>query len=656
MSIEQTEFLHTHPERKLSQQHRHTLEVGSAIAPDVIGARGVYSVERGRDLPTVFSRRQRGRGPGMLFTGQAPNGETFPVYRPRAVDPDNPGHKYEMPPISRGGAGNRLDVHPFCQEWIEDSTVPVVFVEGIKKADSILSAARKVRERVVVVAISGVWNFLSGGEPIPDMFAIPLRGREVRVCFDNDVFCNPDVADAARRLAEHIRERRATSVKLAYLPQAGDGAKVGADDYLAAGRTYADLEGCFKPFDAVDLAAERLRRSDLLRARLEDTWHTFWVTEWRGMGGGSARDLYKVLRDLAGDRGRLHPEGLRVKASRRELVELVRVSSRTIQRSILLLEGMGLAYRDNVGRKAESRGAFVLRAKVNHGGQGKDTKEKESKSLRRMHAGGLPLRSPITAPRLRWSTPGRKARRGTVPGTRRVRDTVTPAREAVKRLGKIRGAVVDALVSVGGSATIAQLCEILRRKRPRDLRRRVMPMLVEAGIVALDGEVATLTPDRVDRLAEIDDLEADRLRRRIWHDKDRDDFREYRERQHSADRRYRVSESKPTAAGLASIKRSREKRAEYLTAHGGPGPECSPAPIPDLARTVADYLERNPGAVREHRERILPGWLAGTLWAYDLYPVKVEAADVREAIEELGGSRYLTDRIRAGTPRREDAA
>ena len=636
----------------LSPQDSLTLEVGSAIAAAVTEPRGVYSVERGRDLPPEFSRRQRGRGAGILFTGHAPNGETFHVYRPRAVDPDSPGHKYEMPPISRGGRGNRLDVHPYCRDWIEDKTVPVVFCEGIKKADSILTAARAAGERVVVAAISGVWNFLSGGKPIPDMFAIPLEGREVRICFDSDVFANPDVADAARRLAEHIRGRGAASVLLAYLPHAEPERKVGADDYLAAGHSYTDLAGCFKPFDPGDLTAERLRRSDLLRERLEDMWRTFWDTEWRGMGGFTDRDLHKVLCDLAGDRGRLHPDGLRVKVSRRELAELVRVSSRTLQKAIERLEDTGLVYRDNsAGRKAESRGAFVLVSTqsdgVNHEEQGTDTEGKESKSLQGVHAGVLHRRFSPTARRLRWSTPGRRARRGTVPGTRRVRDNITPAREAAKRFGKIRGAILDALEALGGSATLAELGEALHRKHPRELVRfrrsakgkdGAAIMLMEAGLVAWVSDVAArrevlrLADDWAERLAEIDDLESDRLRRREWHDRDRDDFRLYRERQH------RAAASRSTSR-VPVVRPADGYISDLAPARVHP----EPAELSDLARTVADYLERNPAAVREHGARLLPGWLAGTLWAYDLY-VKVSAADVSRAIGELGGERYLTER------------
>jgi hypothetical protein len=57
---------------------------------------------------------------------------------------------------------------------IGDRRVPIIFVEGIKKADAIITAARSAGVEVLVVAISGVWNFLSGG-PIPPDFSHSRR-------------------------------------------------------------------------------------------------------------------------------------------------------------------------------------------------------------------------------------------------------------------------------------------------------------------------------------------------------------------------------------------------------------------------------------------------------------------------------------------------
>jgi hypothetical protein len=71
-----------------------------------------------------------------------------------------------------------------------------------------------------------------------------------------------------------------------------------------------------------------------------------------------------------------------------------------------------------------------------------------------------------------WSSPGSKPKRGTVSGTRKVRESKPPkARPSVARLGKRRGAVIDAVEAAGGSCTLAELCGILHIACTRDLQR-----------------------------------------------------------------------------------------------------------------------------------------------------------------------------------------
>ena len=48
-----------------------------------------------------------------------------------------------------------------------------------------------------------------------------------------------------------------------------------------------------RPYDPADLAAERLKRGDQLRAMLEDLCSTFWASEWKGMGGHSSCDVFE---------------------------------------------------------------------------------------------------------------------------------------------------------------------------------------------------------------------------------------------------------------------------------------------------------------------------------------------------------------------------
>src|SRR5215210_7167214 len=262
----------------LSDEDRRILEIGSAISREILEENGVCNISHGRELPEGFSRRQRRRVPGILFTVTRPNGKSDWIYRPNAADPERPGLKYEARCKALGSPGNVLAIPAGQRHLVDDVGNPVIFVEGIKKMLSIVSAARQAGAVVLVVAISGVWNWLSDGKPISDMLDIPVEGRNVNICFDSDVFRNPDVSDAARRFAGHLLGRGAV-VYLSYLPDQADGSKQGADDLLA----------------------ERLNRGEQIRFMLEDLRRAFWAAEFKGMGGHSARDLYKVLIDAALD-------------------------------------------------------------------------------------------------------------------------------------------------------------------------------------------------------------------------------------------------------------------------------------------------------------------------------------------------------------------
>jgi hypothetical protein len=497
----------------LSDLHRRILEEGSAISCEVLEESGAWTITHGRQLPRGFSKRQRERGGGILFVGHRPNGKTFYVFRPDESDPDNPGLKYEATCKKLGGPGNVLYAHPSQRQLIDDTKVPVIFVEGIKKALSIITSAKAAGEEVLAVAILGVWNWLSGGKPILDMFDIPVEGRQVYVCFDSDVFSNPDVSGAARRLAGHLIARGAT-VYLWYPPGQADGSKTGADDFLASGHSYREFMALMRLYDPRDLRTERLKRGQELRRKLDYLRRAFWAAGFEGMGGRSARDVIKVLIDYTSEEGKLHADGLRVKISRSELAKMAKVSTRTLQKAIELLEEMGLIYRDNENRRKRERGAFVLRAKVNHYREGPANPRRVTDVEAESTLSGLHLR----APRLMWSSPAFKGLRGTVAGTHKVRQGPPPVpRPAITRLGKTRGAVLDILDAAGGVSTVGEIYDALHpgkdpdKRRSRDLVRRkttdkgrngLLVMLEDSGILSIDGDVVTLTDDWLEELDE----------------------------------------------------------------------------------------------------------------------------------------------------------
>jgi hypothetical protein len=568
--------------RTLSDSDCRTLEVGSAAAQEVYEESGVWTVDHGRQLPRGFSRRQRARGSGMLFMGHRPNGETFYVFRPHEADPDNPGLKYEVTCKKLGGPGNVLYVHPSQRHLVNDTGIPVIFVEGIKKALSIITAARAAGEEVLVVAILGVWNWLSGGKPISDMFDIPVEGRDVYICFDSDVFRNPDVSDAARRFAGHLRERGAV-VYLSYLPNQADGSKTGADDFLAGGHSYRELMALMRLYDAGDLQAERLNRGEQLRMSINYLWRDWHGRDWmRFVGdaespnwqrGHTARDVKEALIRLAPKAGKVDERGIVIcRAGLRRIAELSAKSAPSVGQALKHLEADGqleiLPPEDK--SKARSYRLLVPRATLYSMKEGHVEGTRLGDGARRCKG----LRAP-TAPRLRWSSPAVKVRRlrGVTPGTRRVRQTrrfhknITvkesrdhfPDRPCVKRLGPHRCAILDTLEDAGGELTLRELCEVLHRSRPRDLRRRILPMLVKAGIVEIDGDAVKLADDWLARLEE----ERERTGEISYAEGQREEHRKQRERY----RDYLESVNRqPSRAGRSAVKRGHEQRQAGLAA------------------------------------------------------------------------------------------
>src|SRR5215211_6522979 len=410
------EFYPNGGSRTLSDSHRHTLEVGSAISPEAIEARGVWTIDRPSELPEGYNERQRRRAPGMLFQLHRPNGETATVFRPDTPYPDKPNWKYEQMPKSSGG-GNCLDVHPWCQQYISDLSVPAIFCEGTKKADALVTAFRRAGIPVVVVCIVGVWNWVEDGcKPIADMFDIPLRGRSVTIIFDSDARRKWQVQLAEKRLAEHAAGRGA-SVYVTYLQDLPDGSKCGADDFFAQGGTLTELRLLTRRYDPRDFVLLRLTRDESLRAGVEDLERRFWDEKWCGMGGASDRDVYLKLIEAAMEYGKVHPDGIRVEWAQGPLALESKVSTRTLWKSLNRLEKRGLIYRDNEDRKPDECGAFVLRASVSHNRRQKATEDNVITSSEVSYARDLHLR----APRLRWSQPQYTPRRGLVTGTRKVR-------------------------------------------------------------------------------------------------------------------------------------------------------------------------------------------------------------------------------------------
>jgi hypothetical protein len=326
---------------------------------------------------------------------------------------------------------------------------------------------------------------------------------------------NPSVQGAAQRLAEHLIHREA-EVSIAFLPDQPDGSKMGADDFFVAGGTFAELHLLTRRYDPADFATTRLSRDERLRLMMEDLDHQFWETQWRGQGGHTDRDVYLKLTEAARRHGKAVDDGVRVTISHGTLLIEAKIgSTRTLCKAINRLEEVGLIYRDNDSRKPDKSGAFVLRATVKYYGTRGGQKETTTPEPQEVYPRTLHLH----CPRLRWSRPKSKPARADIRAARTgARQSLSEPKPGIRRLGKVRGAILDALDAAGGSATLQELADVLHRKRPHDIRRRNLHMLAEAGIVAVDGDVVRLADDWLKRLNEVrfhdEEIEADEVARR----------------------------------------------------------------------------------------------------------------------------------------------
>ncbi len=520
---------------------------GSGISPEIAAERGYRTATKRSEIPDIFKGYQRKTG--LIVPMFSPDGRTV-GYQLRPDRPRKNGPKYETP----GGISPVVDVHPRMLQAVCSRSEPLLITEGAKTGDAATSRG------IPTVVLAGVWMWcVPKVKPYrlkPCFDHIRLKDREVFVAFDSDCMSKTGVQDALAALVTALEERGA-AVKVIYLPNAPDGFKQGVDDYLVAGGTIKEMFMLARKFEPADIGNIRMSRDVKHRALVGDLWARWWTEEWKGRGGHSERDVAFKLIENATRSGKAHPDGIRVKASWGVLQVGAKVSPRTLSRALTGLEERGFGYRDNKDRKRGEAGAFVLRAKVY---QCRETGEKEDQELRGCDLGAIPSRAP-NAPRLRWSRPKWKPTKKMIAEYRlRELSFLPEPRERIERLGKVRGAIVDALEASGGTLTLPELCEVLHHNRPRDVRRRVLPILEEAGIISCEGDVIRLAADWREKLAATrktgGESEADELaevNRKLK-------SRAYRERD-------KAPVSKPSAAGLAALKRSQEKRAEHLAEH-----------------------------------------------------------------------------------------
>jgi len=493
----------------------------SAIAPEIAAARGYRTVTRA-GVPPEFKAYQRRAG--LLMPCYSPDGVTgLRQLRPNSPRRGKNGkpRKYEMP----GGGRIAADVNPAMLRAARDPDTPLWITEGIRKGDALASRGR------AAVALIGVWGWKRDGEMLPCFDHVPLRGRRVYVVPDTDVHANPNVSQAFDWLAAALAGRGA-EVLMVYQPGAPE-AKLGVDDYLAAGGTVEYLEELAEPYRPERAAEERLSRSERLRRQLGALWSGWSAADWRGTGGHTRRELVRAMLEDAARRGESTPEGIRGTLSQRQLAEAIGTGQQTIWRNMHRLEHAGVLRLEKREGKPPS---YVLltpggegRARVSHQGraEGKPGERRERGAGQnpadrtKYDPTDSPTRGLDEIKRLRWSY----CERIWTPGGYEY--------QYRERVGKIAGRVLEALIDLGGHAGVHELAAAIGHARPRDLRRRPLAKLARWGLVTLDGDGAHLARDWPEKLGlarELGEEYAAEERTRRRHAAARVAYRHYRER------------------------------------------------------------------------------------------------------------------------------
>jgi len=524
----------------LSESHRRMLFEESGIAEEVATARGYRTIRRCSEVPDVFANWQRRLG--LLVPTYSPDGAATG----HQLRPDRPikrksgdAPRYETP------AGGRitLDVNPLMLEAVRHGDGDLWITEGCKKVDSLASRGQPA------IGFIGVWNIAvpktKGTVPLPCWQHVRLSGRRVIIVFDADAQTNPSVQEALRR-AVTMLESLGAVVLVVYLPAVNGDGKAGVDDYLAAGGTVKELRLMAAAYQPVDVGAERTSRDEKLRAALEELRAAWWGTSWNKvvgngekphwMRGYTLRDVEEAMLRLASRWGKVTPQGLRFTAGLRTITDEAGKGKPATGKAIRHLEAEGrlLIHEPESGRKARSYTLLVGRAHRYHKGEHDGAGGKNvTQELQVYDRCGNGLRAP-DVPRLRWSAPAQHKR--IVRRKQRVADRVRTVsvvvgedRPRIERLDPRRGAIVDYLEASDGKAMLQEICEVLDVKRLRDLRRRLLPMLEEAGIIECEGDVISLTAAWGERLEEerrrAGEIEA-QARQKTRHDEERRQHRE----------------------------------------------------------------------------------------------------------------------------------
>ena len=124
----------------------------SAISPEVARARGYVSVDTKKRLENLGFERYQRSVPGLLIPAHRADGSIWGYqYRPDHPRVTKAGTviKYETPKDQRNG----IDIPPGARDQLGDPSVPLLVIEGSRKADTAVSAG------LACVSLNGVYGW-----------------------------------------------------------------------------------------------------------------------------------------------------------------------------------------------------------------------------------------------------------------------------------------------------------------------------------------------------------------------------------------------------------------------------------------------------------------------------------------------------------------
>ncbi len=296
----------------------------SFITPDIANQAGFFRVNDLEGAEIIGARRNAGADySGVIMPYFFPEETSPSEYRLRRDNPDlerkSDGtykdiKKYLSPP----GRAGKFYFLPNCKmKWLADVSIPIVFLEGEKKALALHRAARHglsdaaEKPRFIPIGLSGVWNFRgtigkTNDEAerrdikglLPDFNLIEWQNRKVTILFDANVSTNESVKFARLSLAKELTALGA-QVFLADCPVI-EGCN-GIDDVLGKidreQGTDKAVSQCQKVLDTAQLyKAEKVSQANQILCLADDIelFHTSDRTAFASIEVGEHKEIHPV--------------------------------------------------------------------------------------------------------------------------------------------------------------------------------------------------------------------------------------------------------------------------------------------------------------------------------------------------------------------------